>query len=347
MLVDSLVNELHLQSNYLHGASIETIYFGGGTPSQLSIVQLERLLQTINRLHQVTTDCEITFEANPDDISKQYLIDLRNVGINRLSIGIQSFCNEDLKLMNRRHTSDQAIEAVNDAFSTGFHNLTGDLIYGLPWWRSNSKWENNLDSFFKLPFSHLSAYHLSVEPNTVFGDRFKTGQYVQPDEDTSLQQFNLLIDKAEANGFIHYEISNFAKPDCFAKHNSNYWNQTKYLGLGPSAHSYNGVTRQWNIADYKEYIASIEAKTIPCTTEILSATDKTNDYLITHLRTIQGIDLLEMEKEFGYQTVETILKTSKKYIASGLLIADQNHLILSRKAKFISDSIISDLMFVE
>ncbi len=342
--LDALVKEIELRKNYLSDELIETIYFGGGTPSILDFRQINMLISAIYNNFKVNDNPEITLEANPDDLSLDCLQELMdNSSVNRLSIGIQSFHDEDLKLMNRRHSSVQAVESVQYAQKTGFTNISIDLIYGLPGLTSD-KWISNLKRAFGLNIQHISAYHLTFEPGTLFHRYLNEGSISQPSEDESLKQFELLTSMAEKNRFIHYEISNFAKQGYFSVHNTNYWRQKKYLGIGPSAHSYDLNSRQWNISDNDKYIEGIN-RNIPVTEkEILDTGTKYNDYLLTSLRTMWGMDLDYIKKSFGPQYSDYITGKSKKFLDAGNMLKDRTVLKLTGKGMFISDYIISELM---
>lgn len=342
-LVDALKKELILRNDYLNERTIQTIYFGGGTPSLLSPNQISELLCEGKKVYSVLKNAEITLEANPDDLEISYLHQLRNVGINRLSIGIQTFSKQGLKLMNRRHTTEQAIDAVKNAQKAGFDNISVDLIYGIPQ-MDNEQWQANLDTIFKMNIQHLSAYHLTYHRNTVLWNRIKKGTIREVDEQQSVEQFEMLTATAEKNGFVQYEVSNFALPGYFSNHNSSYWKQAEYIGLGPSAHSYNLQNRQWNISNLEVYLSSISEGKVPYETEILSTNDKFNDYIITSLRTIWGVDMQYVDENFGNDFLSTLLKMAKKYIDSGQLSIDNNKLFLTKKGIFISDKIMLDLI---
>ncbi len=340
----ALKQELLQRKNYIENQIVETIYFGGGTPSLLNEKELNELFELIYKTFKISDNPEITIEANPDDLNKEYLKNLRKTPVNRLSIGIQSFFDDDLKLMNRRHLAEQSIAAVKNAQNTGYQNISGDLIYGLPEMTSD-KWEKNLQKFFNLRIQHLSAYHLTYEPNTVFYKRLKTGKLKEISEEESLFQFQLLNEKAKENDFIHYETSNFAKQGKFSRHNSAYWQQKHYLGIGASAHSYNEVSRQFNIKNIKEYIKRVSDNSNYFEKEILSNADKYNDYLITSLRTMWGSNINEIEKTFGKQFAEYFINKAKTQINKGNLLCKENIYMISEKGKFIEDLILSDLIF--
>ncbi len=339
----ALQKELDLRSSYFNTQQIETIYFGGGSPSTLSVEQINNVFNKILSIYKLSDNYEFTFEVNPDDLKIKYLEELRNkTSINRLSIGLQSFDNNDLMLMNRRHNAKQAIMAVKNAQKVGFNNISGDLIYGLPN-MTKLKWETNLNIFFELNLQHLSAYHLTYEEGTLYYKWLKQKKITEIPEDNSIEQFDLLIDKAKNNNFIQYEISNFGKENYFSKHNSNYWNREQYLGLGSSAHSYDGQTRQWNIANIKNYINSIFENKIPAQKEILSNRDKLNEYIMTSLRTKEGIDFDYIKNNFDTHHLKTISNLLNKKVKTNLIIKNENNYILSQKGKIISDAIITDL----
>jgi oxygen-independent coproporphyrinogen-3 oxidase len=341
--IDALLKEATLRKDYLGEDSVSTIYFGGGTPSVFSVKDLGAILNHIKNLFTVTEDCETTIELNPDDVNETYLEGLKNLNINRISLGIQSWRDTDLKLLNRRHDSARAIKALKETLNAGFKNVTIDLIYGIPG-MSLKDWESNLDFTFSFDIKHLSAYHLTFEPGTVFGKMLERGDISEIDEDDSAAQFNLLIEKAKLEGFIHYEISNFAKPGYFSIHNSNYWKQVNYLGLGPSAHSFNGYTRQWNLRDLKGYIKSVnEGKSI-FESEELDIKKRFNEYIMTSLRTMWGIDLDYVEGMFEKEGYDYVVNLSGKFRNYGLMKLEKNSLVLTNQGKLISDNIISEFM---
>lgn len=286
-LIDTLIKEISLRSDYLGDEAISTIYLGGGTPSVLSIEELGTILDHIRRLFKIKEGCEITIELNPDDVNPAYLEGLKNLNINRISLGIQSWRDTDLKMLNRRHDSIRANTALNDTLNAGFENVSIDLIYGIPG-MSMEDWESNLDITFSFDIKHLSAYHLTYETGTTLGKMLEKGLITEIDEDDSVSQFNTLIEKAGSAGFIQYEISNFGKPGYFSIHNSNYWKQVNYLGLGPSAHSFNGYSRQWNIRDLKSYIRSVNAGKVFFETEELNTKTRFNEYIMTSLENYVG-----------------------------------------------------------
>jgi oxygen-independent coproporphyrinogen-3 oxidase len=341
--IDALLKEASIRKDYLESETVSTIYLGGGTPSVFSIKDLGTILNHINKLFSIEKDCEISIELNPDDILPAYLKGLKNLNINRISLGIQSWRDSDLKILNRRHDSAQAIKALKDTLDAGFENVTIDLIYGIPG-LSLKEWESNLDFSFSFGIKHLSAYHLTFEPGTVFGKMLKRGAISEIDENDSVAQFNILIEKAESAGFIQYEISNFGKPGYFSIHNSNYWKQVSYLGLGPSAHSFNGYSRQWNIRDLKGYIKSINAGKSFYESEELNTKTRFNEYIMTSLRTMWGIDLDYVEKMFEKEGYDYIVNLAGKFKNYGLMKQEKNSLVLTNQGKLISDNIISEFM---
>jgi oxygen-independent coproporphyrinogen-3 oxidase len=345
-MINNICSEAIKQKKYLMSAPVNTIYFGGGTPSILSISQIEKIVDTLTSNFNIENNIEFTFEANPDDLTLEYLKTLRSFGINRLSIGIQSFFDEDLLWMNRRHNSKQALSCLNDAQNAGFDNINIDLIYGLPNSTLNN-WEQNLNIFKSLSIPHLSAYHLTIEPKTILGVWKKKGKITDIAEKDSIDQYNLLLEKTESWGFLNYEISNFCKEGFYSKHNLNYWNQGKYLGLGPSAHSFNRTSRQWNISVNQQYIDKIQNNEFWFEKEELTLSDRLNDYLLTRLRTMWGINLKEIEMEFGDFYSNYILNEAKKFIMNNLLEVKGDKLILTNKGKFVANMVISELMYVE
>lgn len=341
--IEALLEEASLRRNYLENQKVSTIYLGGGTPSVFSIKDLGTILDHINKLYTVTDDCEITVELNPDDVNPVYLDGLRSLNINRVSLGIQSWRDSDLKLLNRRHDSAQAVNALEDTLKAGFKNVTIDLIYGIPG-MSQKEWESNLDFSFSFGIKHLSAYHLTIEPGTVFGKMLEKGAITEIDENESASQFNILIEKAESAGFIQYEISNFGLPGFFSIHNSNYWKQVSYLGLGPSAHSFNGYSRQWNVRDLKGYIKAVNSGKSFYESEELDTRKRFNEYIMTSLRTMWGIDLEYVESMFEKEGYDYVVNLSGKFKNYGLMKLEKNSLVLTNQGRLISDNIISEFM---
>jgi len=346
MYVTAVKEEMWLRRDYLEDKKIGTIYFGGGTPSLLSFDEIDELIGAVSSIFSIQSQAEITLEANPDDLSPEFLQSIKRSGINRLSIGIQSFSDFDLLLMGRRHNSFQAINAVREAQRAGFHNISVDLIYGIPG-MTFQQWQFNLKTVFNLDIQHLSAYHLTYHENTSFYNKLQKGIIHEVEEEESLIQFEELIKIAEENHFIHYEISNFAPDGFYSKHNSSYWTQTEYLGLGPSAHSYNHKTRYWNVSNVDKYIESINQGNISGEYEVLSLNDRFNDYIITGLRTIWGIDPDFILNEFGkdfYHHVETM---TEKFISTGKVKRENDRVMITKKGIFVSDQIISDYLYLK
>ena len=341
--IDALVKESAIRREYIGNEIISTIYIGGGTPSLLSVKEIQSILDNIRKLYSVEENCEITMEMNPDDIGKDYLNDLKYSDVNRISLGIQSWRDSDLRLLNRRHNVAQAVYALEETIKTGFKNVTIDLIYGIPGLTSQD-WSSNLDFSFSFDIKHLSAYHLTIEPGTVFGKMKEKGLLSEIEEEESNTQFHILIDKAESAGFVHYEISNFGKPGFFSMHNSNYWRQVNYLGLGPSAHSFNGYSRQWNVSDVKKYIKAVNSGSLLFEREELDKRTRFNEYIMTSLRTMWGIDLDYVERTFDKEGYDYIVNLAGKFIDYGLMKPDKKTLMLTNQGKMISDNVISELM---
>ncbi|MGQ3677092.1 radical SAM family heme chaperone HemW [Tenacibaculum discolor] len=355
-LVSCLVKELELRKEELLNETIETIYFGGGTPSLLSIHEIELLLNTISKNYTVIEDPEITLEANPDDLSEEKIIELSKTPINRLSIGIQSFFEEDLQLMNRAHNAQEARKCLSVA-TRYFDNITIDLIYGVPN-MSNKRWRENLQIAFDFGINHISSYALTVEPKTALDSFIKQGKYPDVDEAVAKEHFDILVAETAKNGFVHYEISNFGKPNYFSKHNTSYWLGKKYIGIGPSAHSFNKTHRSWNVANNVKYIKTIQEGNLPLEQEELTIKDQFNEYLMTGLRTIWGVSLEKIEKDFGEEFRKNLLKNADKFINQGLLVignelkkpdSDNNVkkvLKTTSKGKFLADGLASELFII-
>ena len=345
-LLEGLRKELESRASELASEEINTIYIGGGTPSVLLIDELKDILQTISQNYQVALDAEITMEANPDDLSQAILSALREVGFNRLSMGVQSFSESDLKLMNRRHGVMQAVQSVKWAKTAGFANISIDLIYGLPN-QTLEEWERNVRIAVELDVQHISAYNLTYHEGTVFYDRLKKGILKELPDELSLQQFELLIRILKDAGFEHYEISNFCKPGFYSQHNSSYWKSKKYLGIGPSAHSFDLVTRRWNVSSVSGYLDGVENNKPYSESEILTEQDRFNDYIITGLRTIWGISEELIQTEFSDRYLALFQKIRDKYLSSGHVIETSGKTCLSPDGLFISDQIMADFMIVE
>ncbi len=345
-VIEALLREASLRRDYLGSEQVNTIYFGGGTPSVLSVKEIESIYSALKAGFNISEESEITIELNPDDITPEYMSGLKRTGINRISIGVQSWRDKDLKLLNRRHTGIQAEKAINDALHAGFVNITIDLIYGIPEMNSE-EWAKNLDKAFSFDIKHLSAYHLTIEPGTVFGKMKDKNLLTETDEEESISQFNILVEKAEKAGFMHYEISNFGRPGYFSQHNSNYWKQVPYLGLGPSAHSFNRYSRQWNVRNLHQYMKSAGKGKLLSEREELSLKTRFNEYIMTSLRTMWGIDLNYMEMTFEKEGYDYVINTSGKFIKYGLMKQEKNTLILTNQGMMISDNIISEFMMPE
>ncbi len=327
--------EIALQKDYLKTV-IHSVYFGGGTPSLLSQKELMEIFESLYKYYPIAPDAEITLEANPDDLSKIKLKQLKDTPVNRLSIGVQSFREEDLRFMNRAHSAEAGCASIKEAQDMGFENLTVDLIYGTPT-LSNAGWLSNLKTVFSLDVPHISSYALTVEPKTTLAHLIKSGKAKNVDQEQSAQQFELLMSAMRRNDFIQYEISNFGKEGFFSRHNSNYWLKEHYLGLGPSAHSYNGYSRQWNVRNNASYIREHSFEK-----EILTPDQKYNEYILTSLRTIWGVDLNSV-KEMGEVYYSVCVGEAKRYIESGDMVQKAAVLTLSDKGKLLSDRITSDL----
>ena len=346
--LSALKKEISIRKNYFgnngrDGAClISTIYFGGGTPSILSHKEILEIFDELNKHFSIDKNAEITLEANPDDLTKEKIIELKNTPVNRLSIGIQSFSDEDLKLMNRAHNSIEAIESVRSAQEVGFENISIDLIYGTPT-LSNEQWEKNLEIAISLGVPHISAYCLTIESKTALADFIKKGKVKNVDEEKAVKQFEILMDEMGKNNLIHYEISNFSKVGFFSKHNSSYWKGEHYLGLGPSAHSYNGDARQWNKANNNLYIKGLEKSELMFEKEILTEKDKYNEYVLTSLRTIWGCDLKTVKNNFGDKFLQHLLKNAQPYFLQNNISENDHILTLTKSGKFVSDKIVRDL----
>lgn len=340
-----LCKELELRKDEIPGNEVETIYFGGGTPSLLNAGELKQIFDTIYSNFQVTDDAEITLEANPDDLSREKLQLLKASKINRLSIGVQSFFEEDLKLMNRAHNASEALESIQMA-KEYFDNISIDLIFGIPN-MSEQRWKRNIEIALKLGLPHFSCYALTVEPNTALKKFIDKGIIKPVDDDLAKAHFEILIQTLKEAGFVHYEFSNFGKPGYFSQNNTAYWTGKPYLGIGPSAHSYDGETRKWNINNNTLYIRSLQQGAIPSEEEKLSVKDKYNEYVMTRLRTMWGVSLDEVELKFGEKYRNYLLEQAKLHLEDGLLNNEKGRLHVSENGKFLSDGIAADLFFVE
>ena len=341
--VQALILEISLQAGYLEGEDIETVYFGGGTPSLLTPGQISQIISSVRTNFTLVKDPEITIEVNPDDVYEGYFKALTEAGINRVSLGIQSWNDKRLKYLGRRHDSEQSAKALRLAFAEGIVNVSADLIYGIPG-STTEDLKNDLEKTFAFPVTHLSAYHLTIEDGTHLGKMKKEKKLVETDEETSNAMFSLLGSMCRERGFIHYEISNFALEGYISKHNSSYWKQIPYLGLGPSAHSFNRTSRQWNVSDVKKYIRSIGSGIVPFEREELDKLTVFNEYVMTSLRTMWGIDLEHVEAFYDKELHDYLVNLSGKYIRYGLMHREKNTLVLTDQGKMISDNIIAELL---
>ena len=343
-MVLALAKEIQMRKSELENDIVETIYFGGGTPSRLTIADCRLLIDSIYENYKVSENPEITLEANPDDLSEDYLIELSKIGINRLSIGIQSFFEDDLQLMNRAHNSAEAKKCLEIA-TQYFDNISLDLIYGIPG-MSNEKWKQNIETALSFGIPHISSYALTVEPKTALNKLIQTGKIAKPNDEVAEAHFQILVEILENNGFIHYELSNFGKENYFSQNNSAYWLGKKYIGIGPSAHSYDGVSRSWNVSNNALYLKSLEENKLPNEIEILSKTDRYNEYIMTGLRTIWGVSLDRIADEFGADYSRYLQKQSQKFIDDGFLFIENKILKPTKKGKFLTDGIASDLFYL-
>ena len=343
-MVAALAKEMLLRKSESEDEIIETIYLGGGTPSVLSSEEINFLIETVYKNYKVAERPEITIEANPDDLSELRITELSNSKINRLSIGIQSFFEDDLQMMNRAHNSAEA--KLSLAFATEhFDNISIDLIYGIPG-MTNEKWRQNIETALSFGIPHISSYALTVEPKTALRKLIQAGKIAEPKDEVAQQHFEILVDTLENQGFIHYELSNFGKENYFSKNNSAYWLGKKYIGIGPSAHSYNGISRSWNISNNSLYLKSLAENILPNEIEILSVNDRYNEYIMTGLRTIWGVSLDRIQSEFGEKYLNYLLKQSTKFTNDGLLSIENNILKTTKKGKFLTDGIASDLFML-
>ncbi|MFT5714272.1 MAG: oxygen-independent coproporphyrinogen-3 oxidase [Flavobacterium sp.] len=343
-MVLALAKEMQMRKNESEMEVVETIYFGGGTPSVLTSEEIDFLIAAVYENYTVIENPEITLEANPDDLSSGRILELSKSKINRLSIGIQSFFEDDLRMMNRAHNSEEAQKCLEEVTSY-FDNISVDLIYGVPG-MSNEKWKQNIEKALSFGIPHISSYALTVEPKTALKKLIDTGKIAEPNDEVAQEHFMILVETLEADDFIHYELSNFGKENYFSKNNSAYWLGKKYIGIGPSAHSYDGVSRSWNIANNPLYIKSIDAGKLPNEIEILSVSDRYNEYIMTGLRTIWGVSLGRIETEFGQSYLDYLTKQSQKFLEDEFLFIENDILKPTKKGKFLTDGIASDLFWV-
>lgn len=353
-MVFAIAKELQMRKSEFKDEIVETIYFGGGTPSVLTTAEIEFLISEVYKNYEVDENPEITLEANPDDLSSERIIELAKSPINRLSIGIQSFFEDDLVMMNRAHNSAESKKCLEEA-TQYFDNISLDLIYGIPdssqngeqaKQMSNEKWRQNIETALSFGIPHISSYALTVEPKTALSKLIQTGKIAKPNDESAQEHFAILVKTLEANDFIHYELSNFGKANYFSKNNSAYWLGKKYIGIGPSAHSYDGVSRSWNVSNNSLYLKSIQEDKLPNEIEILSITDRYNEYIMTGLRTIWGVSLDRIETEFGREYLNYLQKQAQKFINDDLLFIDNGILKPTQKGKFLTDGIASDLFYL-
>lgn len=342
---DALCREIIMRRNYIIGI-IDTVYFGGGTPSTLTREQLQKILGTIKENYRLSPSAEITIEANPDDLTPEYLATLRSLSFNRLSMGIQSFDDAQLKAIGRRHSAERARQAVKDARTAGFENISIDLMFALPS-STSAQWQESIKQAIELRPTHISAYNLTYEEETPLYRALQQGKIEAVDEEENLKQFEILIEQLAAAGYRHYEISNFALPGYESRHNSSYWHDIPYLGCGAAAHSYNGESRSWNISDIKTYIEGINNGAPFSEVEQLTTAEQYNDAILTRLRTADGVPSDWMREKFGDKLTDYMLKNAAPHIVAGRLKEQQGHLILTRKGLFVSDAIIRNLIYVE
>jgi len=343
-MILALANEIVMRKNEVQD-QVETIYFGGGTPSVLSVEEIIFLINKIRNNYQISKNPEITIEANPDDLTFLKIRELSQSPINRLSIGIQSFFDDDLTLMNRSHNAEQSKSCLKQA-TDFFENISVDLIYGIPK-MSNQKWIENIEVALSLQIPHLSCYALTIEPKTALKKLIENGKITKPTDKTAANHFQIATKKLQENEFIHYELSNFGKKGYFSKNNTSYWQGKKYIGIGPSAHSYNQTHRSWNIANNSIYINEIKNEKLPKQTEKLTISDKYNEYIMTGLRTIWGISLDKIQTDFGKNYCDYLIQNAKKMLENGFLKIDNQKITITEKGKFLSDGLASQLFFVE
>jgi oxygen-independent coproporphyrinogen-3 oxidase len=340
-----MIKEIDMRKDYIKQEQVASVYFGGGTPSLLTNQQLDSLFNTLHKHFSIAPNAEITFEANPDDLTLERILDLKQTLINRFSIGVQSFFDEELTWMNRAHKGIEAITAIQNVQATGFDNITIDLIYGSPT-LTNQKWEANLQQAINLNLQHISSYCLSVEPKTALDTFIKQQKYPALNEEQASQQFAILTNTLESNGFEQYEISNFARKNNYAVHNTNYWKGELYLGIGPSAHSFNKVSRSWNVANNHAYSKGIKEGNLVMETEILTIENRVNEYIMTSLRTIWGFNRKSFKQEFGSKLSQKMEAAFQHKIDAGLIYLDDDCYKLKKDTRILADGIASDLFLV-
>ena len=335
--LEALKKEALMRKDYLGGEEVRTVYFGGGTPSTLRASEISEILEVLNKNYKTAAAPEITLEANPDTVSKESLLEYKSIGINRLSVGIQSFFDDDLQYLSRRHDSKHALQVLEWAKEVGFQEVTLDLIYGIPT-LTDEKWRKNLEIFFSTGFNHLSAYALTVEEKTALGQRINKGVAAPVSEDATIRQYEILCELTDNQRFEHYEISNFARPGHYSKHNTIYWKGEKYLGLGPSAHSFDGVSRQWNVASVKDYCDNYSFER-----EQLTLDDRYNEYVMTSLRTCWGCNLEYIRQNFGEKYAKKFENGIKNHILSGKMFQKDQNFILNDNGMLFADGIAAEL----
>ncbi|MGB1211324.1 MAG: radical SAM family heme chaperone HemW [Lacinutrix venerupis] len=343
-LIDALILEIELRKKEFKEITVETIYFGGGTPSLLSSLEIKKIIDSVYKNYKISANPEITLEANPDDLSNNRILEISKSPINRLSIGIQSFHEKDLKLMNRAHNTQEAKQCLEEA-TKYFNNISLDLIYGIPN-TTNQEWEENINIALNFGVNHISSYALTVEPKTALASFIEKGIIDNVDDALAQEQFNILIDKLETNNFVHYELSNFGKEGFFSRNNSAYWQGKPYIGIGPSAHSFNGKQRGWNVRNNTKYIKSLQIGDLPIEIETLTKTDQYNEYVMTGLRTVWGVSIKKVQQDFGVTFENYMLEHAQKHIKEHLLYIDNGKLKITQKGKFLSDGIASDLFML-
>lgn len=342
--VEALLNEIDCRKDYIDNEEVKTIYFGGGTPSLLPVCFIDKILDRINKIYNVSSKAEISLEVNPDTVNRERLMDYKTLGINRISVGIQSFFDDDLGYLSRKHDSKHALQLIDDLKAVDFEKLNLDLIYGIPT-QTEEKWNKNLDIFFSTGITHLSAYALTVEPKTILGQKIKNGILKNVSEEDAVNHYRILVRRAKEEGFEHYEISNFAKPSYRSQHNSIYWNDEPYLGFGPSAHSYNGVSRQWNVSNLSQYINYMGMSDEVVEKEILSVEDKYNEYVMTSLRTSWGSNVDRISEKYGEKYSRHFLKNIQGYLESDKMLQDNKRYFLTDEGMLFADGIAADLFF--
>ncbi|WP_034062571.1 radical SAM family heme chaperone HemW [Lacinutrix jangbogonensis] len=343
-LINALISEIEIRKSEFKNTTVETIYFGGGTPSLLTSEELNRIIDSVYKNYKVSESPEITLEANPDDLSNNRILELSKSPVNRLSIGIQSFHEKDLKLMNRAHNKQEAKQSLEEAVKH-FKNISLDLIYGIPG-TTNQEWQENIDIALGFGVNHISSYALTVEPKTALASFIEKGVIDNVDDALAQEQFHILIDTLEANNFVHYELSNFGKEGFFSRNNSAYWQRKAYLGIGPSAHSFNGKQRGWNVRNNTKYIKAIQNNELPIETETLTKTDQYNEYVMTGLRTVWGVSIEKIRVSFGIVFENYMMQQAQKHIDEHLLYIEDKKLKVTKKGKFLSDGIASDLFML-